>query len=404
MRAHSLRRLTWIASGTLGVAAAGLAAWYALDVRKAVADPSYVQPAWAKQAVAAFMAKPANPQSALKPPVSVEQLGEIDRPEFRTDEGRRFHWLYSGPIPPPKPARVVVQPDQVVEVSPLEKLGRVRMLSFYPPDAGSQVASKSVLQWEFTSGKSIFIVPGEVFAEPGAKSGTNLTFVNVRRAPDKATKYLIDYDVDLGPGKEPRHEVYEHDTETKLDPKVEGLVRVQGGEGTASAGSPPAAAPGRSEAGVTSPVEAPVAAGPIRARDIQPKMTRVSPNQLDIDFDETTYDYFRGKDVDSVAKTVKTQVAIDPQTGKELGLRITGLDAESPADRFDVRPGDILVSIDGKPVRSRSDAINIVQGMSPETTRVTVVIDRNGRMITYNVNPQDPRTRRAARYLEDGVR
>ena len=40
----------------------------------------------------------------------------------------------------------------------------------------------------------------------------------------------------------------------------------------------------------------------------------------------------------------------------------------TPADKFDVKPGDILVSINDQPVQSRSDAINIAQRIDPNST------------------------------------
>ena len=64
-----------------------------------------------------------------------------------------------------------------------------------------------------------------------------------------------------------------------------------------------------------------------------------------------------------------------------------------------MKPGDILVSINDKPVQSRSDAINVVQQIDPNTDRVKVVVDRRGRLLTYNIDPRDPKTIRAGRAL-----
>ena len=41
-------------------------------------------------------------------------------------------------------------------------------------------------------------------------------------------------------------------------------------------------------------------------------------------------------------------------------------------------------------------AIRIARGIPPETARVNVVLDRDGERLTYEVDPRDPKTRRAA--------
>ena len=45
--------------------------------------------------------------------------------------------------------------------------------------------------------------------------------------------------------------------------------------------------------------------------------------------------------------------------------------------------------------------MNIVQGLNPNTKLVKVVVDRRGRLITFNIDPTDPKTRRAARALDN---
>jgi S1-C subfamily serine protease len=92
---------------------------------------------------------------------------------------------------------------------------------------------------------------------------------------------------------------------------------------------------------------------------------------------------------------VKTEDAKDAK-GDPKGVRFTGVGEGSLASKFDVRPGDILKSINGKPVRSRSEAIEVVKGLPKDTTLVAVVIERDGRDILYNVDPRDPKTRSAA--------
>ena len=67
---------------------------------------------------------------------------------------------------------------------------------------------------------------------------------------------------------------------------------------------------------------------------------------------------------------------------------------------FDVRKGDILVSINGQKVASRADAVRIARSLGKDVKVVTVVIDRRGKLVTYRVDAQDPRNRRKVRYFE----
>jgi len=52
----------------------------------------------------------------------------------------------------------------------------------------------------------------------------------------------------------------------------------------------------------------------------------------------------------------------------------------------DVQPGDVLVSINGQAVKSRDDAIHIMEGLDRNATTVEVVLDRRGKLITLNVD------------------
>ncbi len=132
----------------------------------------------------------------------------------------------------------------------------------------------------------------------------------------------------------------------------------------------------------------------IKISDLKPKFVRNTASRKDIEFDDATYRYFRGKNARSVMESVKTNVAKD-KSGKPYGVRI--VDAGSaPADVLDLKPNDVIVSINGQPVRSRSDIIRIAESLPETTTRVTVVVDRYGRKVTFNIDPRDPKTRRRA--------
>ena len=139
----------------------------------------------------------------------------------------------------------------------------------------------------------------------------------------------------------------------------------------------------------------------ITIEDMKPRIYENLDNRNEkaVAFDQHTYDYFNSKEkAKSVASTVKTEVAKDKRTGRTLGLRITGLKEGSAAGAFQVKKGDILVSINGRKVESRSDAIRIVEALDQKSL-VTVVIDRHGKLVTYKVDPSDPRNRRQVRYF-----
>ena len=47
-----------------------------------------------------------------------------------------------------------------------------------------------------------------------------------------------------------------------------------------------------------------------------------------------------------------------------------------------------------------SEKINIAQKLDPDKI-ATVVVDRNGRLLTYKVDPRDPHTKRRLRYFDN---
>ncbi|MEN8152355.1 MAG: PDZ domain-containing protein [Planctomycetota bacterium] len=73
--------------------------------------------------------------------------------------------------------------------------------------------------------------------------------------------------------------------------------------------------------------------------------------------------------------------------GKPQGLMFKSVEKDSMMERRGVRSGDILISINDKPVSSRQGVVNYVKGEGKGLSRYTVVIERNGKEITrtYNV-------------------
>ena len=207
-----------------------------------------------------------------------------------------------------------------------------------------------------------------------------------------------------------------------------GLVPTEGELASGTPGAPgtaegvPAEGTAAGEAEATAEAEAGVIASGEAEADSQPEVVEVvrkpveeitledmrpeieynpeNRNERAIKVDENTYRFLKSKNAKSIASTVKTEVARDKRTGRTIGMRITGLKEGSAAGALQVKKGDILVSINGRKVESRSAAISIVEGLSPDGV-VTVVIDRHGKLLTYKVDPRDPKTRRQIRYFDN---
>ena len=331
--------------------------------------------------------------------MSQAELDEIDRREFRTPSGRRFHWIYSGPMPPAPPAEEVVEEARAPVEDDLSKLGRIAFMLFAAPRRDQEVAEETIVFWEFSPERRKAFSPGEFIHDGDGEPRGGIKLVDVRRKPGRERLFEVHYEVYDDPDGEPvKKGVYLYDA--NIDAAGWCCRPGQGGPPGRRGGGlreRPGTDPGRTDTGVTGAVEpafVPDEPAP------EPMVTYETPERARVEVDQSTFDWLRGKDADSLAKSVSTQVARDEQ-GRVIGLQITGLSSDTPADRFDVKPGDILVSIDGQPVKSRSDAMNIAQGIDPNVSRVTVVVDRRGRMITFNIDPRDPKTRRAARALDN---
>ena len=68
------------------------------------------------------------------------------------------------------------------------------------------------------------------------------------------------------------------------------------------------------------------------------------------------------------------------------GVRIGDVDPESPASKAGLRPGDIVVEVDGERVRSGRQFSRLIQE-SPEGKSVALGVVRDGKRQTFNVTP-----------------
>ena len=101
--------------------------------------------------------------------------------------------------------------------------------------------------------------------------------------------------------------------------------------------------------------------------------------------------------LDAFAQEVRTTRALDPTGRTVIGLRPVFRRPEV-AEAFGFERGDVLVSLDGHAVRSRSDLLRLARDLDGAAV-VTLVIDRRGVEHTFLVDPRDPEVQRSARYL-----
>ncbi len=431
MKPHSLRRGLWLANLVLGVAVIGVAAWFVLKVRPAVAKVANRKHS-ERPAEFEKLRKDYEGQrmSGLKwkPPAPVTEA-DIKQVVLRKDyaDKKPRHWIFSGPLPPED------RPDvEVVDRGPpppegLDVLGSISALIYTPPDG-------TTILFKF-GGKSLAFGVGDFVR----KSDTDPARFKITKVREKSPKaFEITYDVYGKDDKDKpertgtmmydqsdsdgfpsflRPDVPAKPTKgatgvTGPDGKTPAKDGAKGGptEGDATKGDPTKGDPTKGDAAKKDDatdesgakvIDVSKTSSALTLQDLKPEIEYNPRNrsQRAIKFDSNSYKYFKGKNAKSMAGTVKTSVAKD-KAGRVIGLRITGFAKDAPADVFDVRRGDILVSINGQKVTTRSDAVRVAESIKPNSL-VTVVIDRNGKNVTYRVDASDPKNRRKVRYFDN---
>jgi len=288
------------------------------------------------------------------------------------------HWPFSGPLPPAPREQVGPLPAVTDAPERLARLGHVSMVAC-DPDTGTAIG------FHFDAdGKERAFEVGEIIR---ASEGDAARFRLRSVLPAGDGVYHIGYEVLAGDAVEATS-TYVHDSR---GPDTDGgPIRPARGSDPTATGAP--AVPGR----LLEPVE------PARLDALRPTVHVRSGNARDrvLELDAPTVDYFRGRGFAGFTDLVKTAVAKDPGTGRVLGLRLTGMDARVRADTFGIRRGDILVSINDRPVSSRDEAIRIAQGLDPRSDAlVKVVVDRAGTLLTFRVDARDPRVKRKIPYF-----
>lgn len=412
MKPHALRRLLWIGNlGLLaGVAAAG--AHLVMDVNPATAatlnkkKPNKLSKPH-KALVDDFDTK-RNSRSTWqpKPPVTNEEVSAVFINKWTKPRREQEHFPFVGPMPPPIAKKVVVEDKPKVELpTGLITQGEPIMVVFAPPT--------HVILFEFKSGASQAFGVGDWIREEDNQ-------------PERFKMLdLISYDTDGD--RKPEHfdlvyGVYKDGKEEKRDklrwnnppnpgerPELIKDVKKQGAPGTGVAvagttpdGKPTAGTAGAGGTGVKDgtafkPTDV-VVVGEVALSEAKPEVKVYSPTQRAVRLTEKSMAYLNSHKARKLAESVKTQVV--QRNGRTIGLQVTGFGKDLSGDVFDVKKGDILVSINGVPVRDRAAVVSLVEGLD-RNKLVTVIIDRNGREITYKVDPSDPKNLRRARYFEN---
>jgi len=409
MKAQSWRKILGLTNGALVLSILGAGAWWFTQVRPASADRAR-PPAWVKPAFDVYLteAKGARPRSIY--PVLDKDITEITRPDLMNpiDKGGPFVWPYVGPVPPPKKeVKVETGPTAPPPPSGLEVLGKPVILF---SDPSGQV----VLTWLFkdtppNKGGST-IARGEPFIPAEEKFKREAENAEKRRAGpvddaalDKALKKgrfkLKDgWHIEGPPGGDRKvmivYEVYDEATDTlqKVEskefvlasdaPKVDigGVATTAPGSAAGAGGSRGASTP---DLGVAPPLS-----------EVHVVLQSPTPSTRRFEADEATFRYLKYSDPDKLMNDVKTEDATD-KDGNKIGVKVQGVNPGSFASQFDVRPGDILKAINGTPVHNRAEAVEVVKNLPKDVRNVQVIIERNGRQITYDVDPRDPKVRAA---------
>jgi hypothetical protein len=417
VKPHAIRRVLWLTNFALGAAVVGAAAWYGLQVRPATADVlrrpiNYIPPRYDKIRKEYDKARLTGLHWKPEAPVSEKEIHAVI---LRADYAKKSptHWIFSGPLPPTE-----TKTQGPVETSPappqgLDATGEITF-ALVDPDH----PARSTVLFRFTDGKTIgcFGVGDFVRPDDGAPKRFRITAI---QQPEPGL-YVLHYDVyGKDPNKPERSGTLTCDRRKNQESfpflRRVGEAATPAAPGTGTAGAPgatpgtpagPTATPG-TPPGEEQPEVVTVPSKPdesLTLEDLHPEVLHDPANSYNrgIQFDSDTYRYLKHKGAEGIASTVKTEIAKD-SNGRPIGVRVTGFTPDAPADVFDVKRGDILVSINGQKVTSRAEAMRIAKSLDGKSL-VRVVLDRRGRLITYNVDPQDPRNIRRVRYLKGFVK
>jgi len=85
------------------------------------------------------------------------------------------------------------------------------------------------------------------------------------------------------------------------------------------------------------------------------------------------------------SQDITPELAESFELGRKSGAIIAGVVRNGPADRAGIRPGDILLAVEGKPVSNTSEMLNLIAKLTPgHKAKMTVL--RKNREATLEVN------------------
>lgn len=380
MKSHAARRSLWLLNLPLGLCLCAVVAWYAFDVRPAVAAAP-ASDADSRQPPAAWL----RIDQAFRRDLEAAQLGVIHPPVTEADllsllldpTNERMtprHFPFSGPrpsglFPPPPP------PEPTEKAPRLETLGQVIMA--IPGDDDALL---------------FFVHSGE------SRARFYKTGDRVRSGASARHEYL------LGAGRMTRVGRVEIDYEAYAVGRDAVLLSgVLACDSQGSSSSNVIRVSRRPDAG-TGPVSGimpprpghgGLPAGPARAvvRMLRPRIKPdpTDPRRTFVELDDASADLLRSEAGAKLLGTMKMRSRTLP--GGRQGLEI--LDAgEVPLERFSLKRGDTIVSLAGQPTPDREAVLRVARTISPETSLVMVGIERNGRELTFVVDLRDAKTRR----------
>lgn len=374
MRAQSLRKTIGLVNVVLVLAVVGGLVWYfALAKPAAAQNPKstkWVDDSWKQYEEDRKRVVPA-PVYPLK---DEKELNEIRRPDIVNDYGV---WPYVGaiPIPMPKKDPNLNKPPEPEGIDAIGKPFNVWM-----------IPGRSSLVWKMNSGKLVSAREGQFLTEKADEKDTKGRFkIKAIEMPDPDVQvFSVVYEVYDDPGKPPT--AVKKGGPYDLTPKRS--TAIQPVKPTTPAGPTPAGTqpgtPGAPPGGPTPPA--------VAARLPKVEVKWPQPNVAKIEFDDAFVDAVEKRGMDDIVKDVATEDV--PGGG---GVRFTKIPPESAAAGFEVQQGDKLKSINGTPVHSRAEAINVVKGLPKDIADVVVVIERNAADLVFHIDPRRPNIRGASR-------
>jgi hypothetical protein len=383
VKAQSLRRTFWLTSGLLTLGLAGAVAWVLLQVRPAQTEPLKDVNKWLEVQFKKYRSESIVPQAYY--PVEEDDLDQIVQEKKHGNEGKGLPKIdgkkvgaFVGPVPPePQPDK----PAAAVDTGPkgLAEVGQPTMVTWRPPPF------TTVFTWEFPDKKHDTFNVGDVVPEGGKFRVVDV----IPLLEDGRTKYRFVYEAVGAGGADapaPKRDEHVFDMTPKRAATGFAAVDVKGN---------PIAPPVPAKPPTAGPVATEPSAVPVAVASGEPRVSseRPAPNVQNFWFEDApSYARYSKDSVERMLESVKTETAVD-DAGRPRGIKIT---APGMGSDFDVKAGDIVISVNGRPVHSRNEVIEIVKKIPKDTAIVPVVVERNGRQLTYNVDPRDPEVRRAA--------